>query len=127
MLTDALTGDALDLGTSSYRPSAALAEFVRARDQYCVFPGCLHPARSCDIDHRIPFPQGPTDADNLNCLCRHHHRLKHEDGWRLLKRGRSYIWINPGGIIYIKTPPPTAEPTPPPVRVTCADDDPPPF
>jgi hypothetical protein len=60
-------------------------------------------------------------------LCRHHHRLKHEDGWRLLKRGRSYIWINPGGIVYIKTPPPTAEPTPPPVAVACADDDPPPF
>jgi hypothetical protein len=44
MVTDALTGDALDLGTSTYRPSAALAEFVRARDQFCVFPGVRHEA-----------------------------------------------------------------------------------
>jgi Domain of unknown function (DUF222) len=33
-----------------YRPSAALAEFVRLRDLTCRFPGCDEPAEVCDID-----------------------------------------------------------------------------
>jgi hypothetical protein len=33
-----------------YRPSKALAEFVRHRDLFCRFPGCECPAAQCDID-----------------------------------------------------------------------------
>ena len=43
-----------------YRPSAALAEFVRARDLTCRFPGCDQPAEVCDVDHTVPWPAGPT-------------------------------------------------------------------
>jgi hypothetical protein len=35
---------------SGYRPSAALAEFVRFRDLTCRFPGCDQPADVCDIN-----------------------------------------------------------------------------
>jgi hypothetical protein len=52
---------------SGYRPSAALAEFVRLRDLTCRFPGCDKPAEVCDIDHTIPYPLGPTDPSNLKC------------------------------------------------------------
>ena len=45
-----------------YRPSAELAEFVRMRDLYCRAPGCDVPADRCDIDHTIPYPNGPTHA-----------------------------------------------------------------
>ena len=45
---------------SGYRPSAALAEFVRLWDFTCRFPGCDEPAEACDIDHTVPFPLGPT-------------------------------------------------------------------
>jgi len=55
---------------SGYRPSAALAEFVRFRDLTCRFPGCDQPADVCDIDHTVPFPLGPTHASNLKLLCR---------------------------------------------------------
>ena len=58
-----------------YRPSAALAEFIRCRDLTCRFPQCEVPARFCDIDHTVPYPYGPTHASNLKCLCRHHYRL----------------------------------------------------
>ncbi|MFM8597776.1 MAG: DUF222 domain-containing protein [Mycobacterium sp.] len=34
-----------------YRPSEALAEFVRARDLTCRFPHCDVPAELCDLDH----------------------------------------------------------------------------
>lgn len=59
-----------------YRPSAALAEFVRLRDLTCRFPGCDQPAEVCDIDHTVAFPLGPTHPSNLKLLCRHHHLLK---------------------------------------------------
>jgi Domain of unknown function (DUF222) len=57
---------------SGYRPSAALAEFIRFRDLTCRFPECDQPAEVCDIDHTMPFPLGPTHPSNLKLLCRHH-------------------------------------------------------
>jgi hypothetical protein len=59
-----------------YRPSAALARFVRCRDLTCRFPGCDAPAEVCDIDHTIPYPLGATHPSNLKLLCRFHHLLK---------------------------------------------------
>ena len=61
---------------SGYRPSAALAEFIRMRDMTCRFPNCTVPAEFCDIDHSVPWPFGPTHPSNLNCKCRKHHLLK---------------------------------------------------
>ncbi|BBZ04718.1 hypothetical protein MCHIJ_41550 [Mycolicibacterium chitae] len=42
-----------------YRPSAALATFVRLRDLTCRFPGCPRPAFATDIDHTRPLPTRP--------------------------------------------------------------------
>ena len=81
ILTDRATGAVLDVGTWSYRPPTALDRHVRTRDVTCRFPGCTVPARECDLDHLIPFPDGPTSAQNLHALCRRHHRLKHDDNW----------------------------------------------
>ena len=65
-----------------YRPSTALEEFVRIRDMTCRFPHCDTPAEFCDIDHTIPWPQGPTHASNLKCVCRKNHLLKtFWEGW----------------------------------------------
>ena len=61
---------------SGYRPSAALAQFVRCRDLCCRFPGCDKPAEVCEIDHTIPYPLGPTHPSNLKLLCVFHHLLK---------------------------------------------------
>jgi hypothetical protein len=42
----------------------------------CQSPGCMVPAERCDIDHRTPWPNGPTRGDNLGPLCRRHHTYK---------------------------------------------------
>lgn len=63
---------------SGYRPSRALADFVRSRDLTCRAPGCDKPATQCDLDHTIPYPNGPTHAGNLKCLCRHWDRMAKE-------------------------------------------------
>jgi len=89
----------------SYRPSRALADFVRARDLTCRAPGCDRPATHCDIDHTIPYPSGATHASNLKCLCRLHHLLKTFWGWqdRQLPDG-TVIWTLPDGQTYVTTP-----------------------
>ncbi|MEU0497270.1 HNH endonuclease signature motif containing protein [Mycobacterium sp. NPDC006124] len=91
------------------RPSKKLADFIRCRDMTCRFPGCRAPATNCDVDHTIPWPNGPTTASNLKCPCRRHHLLKTfwggENGWRdgQLDDG-TIIWTAPDGQEFITTP-----------------------
>lgn len=92
-----------------YRPSAALAEFVRMRDLFCRFPGCDIPADRCDIDHVTPYPFGPTHPSNLNCKCRGHHLMKTfwcgDGGWSDLQLpDGTVIWTAPTGHKYITKP-----------------------
>ena len=65
-----------DLSTRAYRATRRATRFVRTRDRTCQFPGCTQPAPWTDLDHRRPWPHGPTDPANLHCLCRHHHKAK---------------------------------------------------
>jgi hypothetical protein len=51
-------------GTQGRSVTAALADFIRARDLTCRFPGCTVPATNCDVEHTIPWPYGPTSASN---------------------------------------------------------------
>ncbi len=65
-----------------YRPSTSLQTFVRARDQYCVWPGCNRPATKADLDHSTeydhdkPAAGGQTTPHGLVALCRFHHLIK---------------------------------------------------
>ena len=89
-----------------YRPSRALADFVRCRDLTCRFPGCDRPASRCDIDHTVPHGDGgATHASNLKTRCRLHHLMKTFWGWRdqQLADG-AVIWTSPSGQTYITTP-----------------------
>ncbi|MGH3648458.1 MAG: AAA family ATPase [Micromonosporaceae bacterium] len=61
-------GTVTDVGRRSYRPPAALADLVRARDRSCRFPGCRHRAELCDLDHTVPFPAGrPAWTTSARC------------------------------------------------------------
>jgi hypothetical protein len=86
-----------DLTGSGYRFPPRLRRFLEARDRTCVFPGCGRPARRTDKDHRRPWPEGATSADNGECLCRHHHRAKHSVFTVLLDDDGTYVWISRGG------------------------------
>jgi hypothetical protein len=55
-----------------YRPSAALADFIRCRDLTCRFPGCDRPADYADIDRTVLWPLGPTHPSDLKLLCGTH-------------------------------------------------------
>ena len=103
--TDPVSGVVVDVGRRAYTPSAALADLVRARDRTCRFPGCRQPARRCDLDHVVRWPEGPTDAANLAALCRHHHRLKHQTQWTVRAGpGGELAWTTPTGHRYLTSP-----------------------
>ena len=118
-----------------YRPSTALAEFIRARDLCCRFPGCEVPAEFCDIDHSVAWAAGgPTHPSNLNCKCRAHHLLKTfwcgQNGWAEQQHpDGTIVFTSPSGRTYTTTPggalffPDLATPT---EKLTVAHADPPP-
>ena len=77
LLVEPHTGKVLDVGTTSYQPTAQIARHVRALHPRCTFPTCEQPARRSELDHVLPYPLGPTSTDNLRPRCKRHHLLKH--------------------------------------------------
>ena len=99
----------------TYTPTAAVDRYVRVRDRTCQFPGCNRPAEFADLDHRTAFAEGGrTTTRNLHCLCRHHHRLKHQGGWHITPNSDgTTTWTSPTGRRY-RTPPPECDDQPSP-------------
>jgi len=77
-------GVPVDLGRASRHATADQRRAAHQRDGGCVFPGCDTPARHTDMHHVQHWEHdGPTDLDNLACLCRHHHGVVHRKGWSM--------------------------------------------
>jgi hypothetical protein len=88
-----------------YVPSRKLKHLLRARNQTCTAPACNAQAAYCDIDHTIPYPDGPTCQCNTNPKCRRHHRTKQAPGWKAAQPipGTS-TWTTPSGRSHTTTP-----------------------
>jgi Domain of unknown function (DUF222) len=89
-----------------YRPSRKLQHLIRSRNATCAAPGCGRRAASCDLDHTDPHHQGGRTCEcNLAPLCRHHHRCKQAEGWRLEHPEPGVlVWHTPAGRTYTTTP-----------------------
>ncbi len=68
----------LDLGRSTRTPSDKQFKALIVRDGHCQAKGCKVPWQFCQ-PHHIKWwtHDGPTDLDNLQLLCWHHHRQAH--------------------------------------------------
>lgn len=107
LVTDPLSGALLDHGRTTYRPPAALADFVRARDLLCRHPTCRRRADDSELDHAVAYSaDGETAAHNLYSCCGHHHRLKHTaPGWTVTPHpDASITWTTPTGHRYTSHP-----------------------
>jgi len=76
MLTDP-AGDCATLSIRSYQPTGPVWRYVVAEQPTCAHPSCDRPSVECDLDHVVEWPLGATSTDNLQPLCRKHHKAKH--------------------------------------------------
>ena len=91
---------------TGYRPSRKLQHLIRARNARCTAPGCGRPAAGCDLDHTVAWDNGGITCEcDLAPLCRHHHRVKQANGWRLEQPEPGLlIWHTPSGRSYTTRP-----------------------
>ena len=88
-----------------YRPSSKLRDLIRARTATCTAPACNAQAVYSDIDHTVPWPDGPTDQCNLGPKCRTHHRVKQAPDWTVEQTEPGvFRWTLPSGRAHITTP-----------------------
>jgi hypothetical protein len=132
ILTHPETGCRLSVGRDQYAPPADMRRYVEIRDGTCQGIGCNRRATLSEIDHTQPWNTGgETSVDNLVCLCRACHRLKHQSSFSTSQGpGGQLTWTSPGGRKYPSKPlteaagtldQPTLAPDPDPVP------EPPPF
>ncbi len=75
-------GRLAELGERRRVVNPALRRALEARDRGCRFPGCgLRYTEAHHVRHWADG--GATSLENCVLLCRHHHRLLHEGGWRM--------------------------------------------
>jgi uncharacterized protein DUF222/HNH endonuclease len=91
-------GRPLSVGRKTRTVPPALRRALRSRDRGCRFPGCDQ-RRYVDAHHIQHWTHGGhTKLSNLLLLCRHHHRLIHEGGYRVEHRsGGRAIFRRPDG------------------------------
>lgn len=98
-------GSVLDVGRKTRTIPPALRRALETRDRGCRFPGCgLRFADGHHIHHWADG--GPTKLGNCILLCKFHHRLVHEEGYRVaLLPGGEPAFHDPRGLPLPNTPP----------------------
>src|SRR3954447_8176035 len=102
----AADGVRLYLGRETRLANRAQRRALRAMYRTCAL--CDTPFEHTQIHHVTTYghEQGLTDIDNLAPLCRRHHHLAHEGGWKLhLAADRTLTITKPDGTITIHAPP----------------------
>jgi hypothetical protein len=102
----------MSVGRKTRKIPPALRRALEARGRFCAFPGC-----TCTLfldAHHIKhwLDGGETKLKNLVLLCRRHHRLVHEEGWRIevgADGTRSFVHPMQGKLDAVPVPPPLDE------------------
>lgn len=96
IMFDDETGAALNLGRSQRLHNARQRAVIAVRDGGCMAPGCDRPPSWCEVHHIHEFSRGgSTDVADGVLLCRHHHLLVHNNGWRITRHEHAYSLIPP--------------------------------
>ncbi|MHB1194055.1 MAG: HNH endonuclease signature motif containing protein [Longimicrobiales bacterium] len=115
-ITHGPDGSVLDVGRRTRTIPPALRRALEARDRGCRFPGCG--SRFTDAHHVKHWADGgETSLTNTTLLCRHHHTLVHEGGWRVIwSRERRPVFVDPRGGTHYDARPKAPELAEHPVR-----------
>lgn len=100
VITFNAAGKPLDVGRAQRLATEAQRRALRLRDRRCVFPGCGAPIDWTEVHHVHPWNEGgPTNIDQLVCLCRRHHGLVHSKGWSMDRRDdNTWCFTTPTGV-----------------------------
>ena len=92
------SGNVLNVGRKTRAIPPSIRRALQIRDQGCRFPGCCE-SRYVDAHHVQHWCDGgETRLDNLVLLCRHHHRLLHQEGYEIVKRSEQrFEFLTPAG------------------------------
>ncbi len=96
-VTHAPDGSVLDVGRRTRTIPPVLRRALDTRDNGCRFPGCG--LRFTDAHHVEHWADGgETRLGNVILMCRAHHRLLHEGGWRVVWWGAGRaVFVDPRG------------------------------
>ncbi len=88
----------LNIGRKTRAIPPSIRRALQIRDHGCRFPGCCE-SRYVDAHHVQHWCDGgEARLDNLVLLCRHHHRLLHQEGYEIVKHGeQQFEFLTPAG------------------------------
>jgi hypothetical protein len=89
-------GHVLNLGREerTFTPRQRIA--LAARDGGCRIPNCPCPPPWTEAHHINPWSEGgKTDIADGILLCRFHHMMIHNNGWRIIRDGTDYFLVPP--------------------------------
>jgi hypothetical protein len=94
------TGKAIDIGQDRRYFTSKQRRAMAKRDGGCMYPGCDRPPSDCEAHHINPWAQGSANhkseiRDGV-LLCRRHHKLIHDHGAHIERRGSHYRLHWPG-------------------------------
>ncbi|MGA8204271.1 MAG: DUF222 domain-containing protein [Woeseiaceae bacterium] len=92
-------GEPLNVGRKTRVVPTAIRRALWARDRGCTFPAC-HRKRFVDAHHVQHWAAGgETSLANMLLLCDRHHRMVHEEGYRIVKDyGDRWCFLRPDGV-----------------------------
>jgi hypothetical protein len=108
-------GQALNLGRTQRLFTTHQKTTLAVRDGGCRFPDCDRPPSWCEAHHIKEWKKdhGSTDIADGILMCRHHHLLVHDAGWRVTRHGGDYSLVPPESLDALRTP----IPAPPKTRM----------
>jgi Domain of unknown function (DUF222) len=115
VLTDPVTGLALEAERRRYPFGPRGKAQLRLRDGGCRAPGCDTPPGACDADHVPPWPAGQSVPSHGALECRRHHNGSTHLGFTVTLDGATGIvtWTTPLGGVYTTRPRELPRPGPP--------------
>ncbi|SBS74890.1 HNH endonuclease signature motif containing protein [uncultured Microbacterium sp.] len=90
-------GNPLDVGREQRLFSGKQRMALAVRDGGCLWPGCDRPPSYCEAHHADHWAEdhGRTDIDRGVLLCRFHHLLLHNQGWKISREGAGPFVLHP--------------------------------
>ncbi|SDW13237.1 HNH endonuclease [Saccharopolyspora shandongensis] len=109
VLPTALGGDSLplDVGMSQRTAPTHIRAALLHRDGACAFPGCDRPPGTPQAHHIVHWADGgPTEINNMVMTCAHHHRVIHNQHWKIEMQDSRPVFIPPTSVDRSRTPRP---------------------